>query len=167
MGATRWQMVWKVVLPAARNGLMAAVLLGVEADGDADRLGRPVPGTLVRAPWLGPNFAQVILSIYELDGSPCVYDPRHVLRRVIERFKDSDMVPVYRRLREKGRMLPDGLKYIDSWIEPSLDRCFQLMETDDLRLFQKWVSAWNDLMRFEIIPVVPSKETREVMAGRG
>jgi glutamine synthetase len=66
----------------------------VWTNGDADYLGKPVPGTLVRAPWLGDNFAQVILSVYELDGSPCAYDPRHVLRRVIDRFKDFDLVPV-------------------------------------------------------------------------
>jgi glutamine synthetase len=66
----------------------------VWADGDADRLGRPVPGTLVRAPWLGASQAQVLLSVYELDGSPCVHDPRHVLRRVIDRFKEFDLVPV-------------------------------------------------------------------------
>ncbi len=66
----------------------------VWTDGDADRLGKPVPGTLVRAPWLGDNFAQVILSVYELDGTPCVYDPRHVLRRVIERFQEFDLIPV-------------------------------------------------------------------------
>src|SRR4029453_2658492 len=53
-----------------------------------------VPGTLVRAPWLGSTFAQVLLSVYELDGSPCVYDPRHVLRRVIDRFKEFDLTPV-------------------------------------------------------------------------
>jgi glutamine synthetase len=84
----------------------------VWADGDADRLGRPVPGTLVRAPWLGATFAQVVLSVYELDGSPCRYDPRHVLRRVIERFKEFDLTPViacelefYLVDRERG---PDG-----------------------------------------------------------
>jgi len=66
----------------------------VWSDGDADRLGKPVPGTLVRAPWLGATYAQVILSVYELDGSPCVYDPRHVLQRVIDRFQEFNLVPV-------------------------------------------------------------------------
>jgi hypothetical protein len=60
--------------------------------------------------------------------------------------------------------MPEGLRYLDSWIETNLDRCFQLMETADLRLFQRWIAAWSDLMEFEIVPVVPSKETREVMA---
>ena len=66
----------------------------VMSDGDADRLGRPVPGTFAPAPWLGEDFAQVMLSVYELDGSPCNVDPRHVLKRVIDRFKEFDLTPV-------------------------------------------------------------------------
>ena len=90
-----------------------------------------------------------------------------MLFMVIERFKDSDMIPVYRRLREKGRMLPDGLKYVDSWIEPNFSRCFQLMECDDLRLLQEWVLNWRGMgVTFEIVPVVPSAQTREVVAPR-
>jgi hypothetical protein len=89
-----------------------------------------------------------------------------MLFMVVERFKNRDAGAVYRRLDERGRQMPDGLKYIDSWIEPNFDRCFQLMETGDLTLFQKWVAAWSDLMDFEIVPVVPSKETRAAMGGR-
>jgi glutamine synthetase len=66
----------------------------VMSDGDADRLGRPVPGTFAPAPWLGDDFAQVMLSVYELDGTPCDVDPRHVLKRVIDRFKEFDLTPV-------------------------------------------------------------------------
>ena len=66
----------------------------VWTNGDADYLGKPIPGTLVQAPWLGANFAQVMLSVYELDGSPCPYDPRHVLQRVIDRFTEFDLTPV-------------------------------------------------------------------------
>ena len=84
---------------------------------------------------------------------------------VIERFRDGDMIPIYRLLREGGRSLPDGLEYVDSWIEPNFARCFQLMRCDDLRLFQQWVLQWRGFgTTFEIIPVVPSKETREVVA---
>jgi hypothetical protein len=84
---------------------------------------------------------------------------------VIERFRDNDMVPVYRRLRDKGRLLPDGLKYIDSWIEPSFSRCFQLMECDDLKLLQEWILQWRGSgTSFEIVPVLTSAETREVVA---
>jgi Domain of unknown function (DUF3303) len=88
-----------------------------------------------------------------------------MLFMVVERFKDRDPRPIYRRLEERGRQMPEGLKYIDSWIEPNFDRCFQLMEADDLTLFQQWIAAWNDLMEFEVVPVVPSKATRAVLTG--
>ena len=89
-----------------------------------------------------------------------------MLFMVIERFKNQDARAVYRRFQEKGRMAPAGLQYVGSWIEANFDRCFQLMECDDLRLLQEWVLLNNgDIgMTFEIVPVVPSKETREVVA---
>jgi len=88
-----------------------------------------------------------------------------MLFMVIERFKDNDMVSIYQRVLEKGRMLPDGLEYIDSWVEPNFSRCFQLMRCEDLRLFQEWTLQWRGSgASFEIVPVVPSKETREVVA---
>jgi hypothetical protein len=88
-----------------------------------------------------------------------------MLFMVIERFKDNDMLPIYKRVRDEGRMLPDGLKYIDSWIEPNFSRCFQLMECDDLRRFQEWALMWRGSgVMIEIVPVVSSKETREVVA---
>jgi hypothetical protein len=88
-----------------------------------------------------------------------------MLFMVIERFRDDDMLPVYQRVRERGRLLPDGLAYVDSWIEPSFARCFQLMECDDLRLLQQWVLGWRGTgVTFEIVPVVRSAETREVVA---
>jgi len=87
-----------------------------------------------------------------------------MLFMVIEHFKDRDALPIYRRARDQGRGLPAGLEYVDSWIEPNFDRCFQLMRCDDARLLQQWVLHWRDLATFEIVPVVPSKETREVVA---
>jgi hypothetical protein len=88
-----------------------------------------------------------------------------MLFMVIERFRDNDMVPIYRRLRESGRSLPDGLEYVDSWIEPNFARCFQLMRGDDPRLIQEWVMQWRGLgVTFEIVPAVPSKETQAVVA---
>ncbi len=88
-----------------------------------------------------------------------------MLFMVIERFKDGDMLPVYQRVRDEGRGLPEGLKYIDSWIEPNFARCFQLMECDDARLLQQWVLHWRGLgVTFEIVPVVPSKDTRDIVA---
>jgi hypothetical protein len=88
-----------------------------------------------------------------------------MLFMVIEKFRDNDMVPIYRKVREGGRLLPEGLRYIDSWIEPNFSRCFQLMECDDLRLFQQWTLEWRGSgATIEIIPVVPSQETRAVVA---
>ena len=83
-----------------------------------------------------------------------------MLFMIVERFKGRDPKPIYRRLAEQGRQMPEGLKYLDSWIEPNFDRCFQLMETADLRLLQTWILAWSDLMDFEVIPVAPSSDTR-------
>jgi len=79
---------------------------------------------------------------------------------VIERFRNRDAKAVYWRFRDQGRGAPEGLAYVGSWIEANFDRCFQLMECDDARLLQQWVAAWSDLIEFEIVPVVPSAETR-------
>lgn len=87
-----------------------------------------------------------------------------MLFMIIERFRDNDMVPIYRRIRDEGRMFPDGLNYLDSWVEPNFSRCFQLMECDDLRLLQEWILKWRGHgIEFEIVPVVSSRETREVV----
>jgi hypothetical protein len=86
-----------------------------------------------------------------------------MLFMVIERFKDRDAKPVYRRLRDEGRSLPDGLKYVGSWVEVNFDRCFQLMECDDARLLQEWALACQDLGEFEFVPVVSSQETVEMI----
>ena len=85
-----------------------------------------------------------------------------MLFMVIERFKDRDPIPVYKRVRDSGVKFPDGLKYIGSWIEPNFDRCFQLMECDDALLLQKWVLQWRDLVEFEIVPVSPSRAVRDL-----
>jgi len=88
-----------------------------------------------------------------------------VLFMVIERFRDNDMIPIYQRVRDGGRSIPEGLKYVDSWVEPNFGRCFQLMECNDLRLLQEWVLNWRGMgVTFEIVPVVPSAQTREIVA---
>jgi Protein of unknown function (DUF3303) len=75
---------------------------------------------------------------------------------VIETFTRGAR-PVYERAAERGRMLPPGLVYVDSWIdEHTLDRCFQLMETDDPSLFDEWIARWRDLAEFEVVPVIDS-----------
>jgi hypothetical protein len=76
---------------------------------------------------------------------------------VIERFL-SGPEPVYRRAAERGRMLPDGLAYVESWVDERLDRCFQLMETDDPSLFDAWIACWDDLTAFEVVRVLSSAE---------
>ena len=86
-----------------------------------------------------------------------------MLFMVVEHFKEGKTKDIYRRLQEKGRTMPEGLKYIDSWISASLDRCFQLMECDNPALFQEWILKWDDLAEFEIIPIVPSNETKQIV----
>ena len=80
---------------------------------------------------------------------------------VIERFKNRDAKAVYRRFQEKGRMAPEGLIYVESWVETNFDRCFQLMECEDVRLLEKWADHWRDLVEFEFVPVRRSKEAVE------
>jgi hypothetical protein len=76
---------------------------------------------------------------------------------VIETFVHGAR-PVYERAAEKGRMLPTGVLYLDSWIDESLQRCFQLMETDDPNALVEWIGEWSDLVRFEIVPLIGSSE---------
>jgi hypothetical protein len=84
-----------------------------------------------------------------------------MLYMVVERFKDAPAI--YQRLREKGRLMPEGLEYISSWIDVDLKICWQLMRAEDESLFQRWIENWNDLMEFEIVPVRTSAEMREIM----
>ncbi len=86
-----------------------------------------------------------------------------MLFMVIERYKNRDAKAVYRRFQAHGRMVPEGMQYVGSWIEANFDRCFQLMECNDLRVFQEWAVKWQDLVELEIVPVVPSRETVEMI----
>ncbi|WP_433219349.1 DUF3303 domain-containing protein [Dactylosporangium sp. CS-047395] len=79
-----------------------------------------------------------------------------MLFMVIERFRGGQAEPVYARAREQGRMLPAGLRYVDSWVAADFARCYQLMECEDLTTLMRWVTSWSDLVEFEIVPVVPS-----------
>jgi uncharacterized protein DUF3303 len=89
-----------------------------------------------------------------------------MLYMVIETFKDRDPVPVYRRFRDAGRMMPEGLRYVSSWVDTSFARCFQLMECDDPALFEDWIAHWSDLADFEVVPVVSSSEAARAIAMR-
>jgi hypothetical protein len=84
-----------------------------------------------------------------------------MLFMVIEHFRNRDAKAVYLRAQEQGRMLPEGLTYVGSWVEDTFDRCFQLMECEDPRLFQQWMVHWEDLISFEIVHVVSSTEARD------
>jgi hypothetical protein len=76
-----------------------------------------------------------------------------MLFMVIERFRDNDMVPIYQKVQDSGRSLPDDLEYLDSWVEPNFSRCFQLMRCNDVRLFQQWVLSWRGFgVNIEIVP---------------
>ena len=77
---------------------------------------------------------------------------------VVENYKNQDAAPVYRRFRDRGRMAPDGLTYVSSWVDDKLERCYQLMETDDRSLLDQWIANWSDLVDFEVYPVITSQE---------
>jgi len=87
-----------------------------------------------------------------------------MLFMVIETFRDQNARAVYRRFRDKGRQMPEGLKFVSSWVAADLSRCFQLMEADDVALFQRWAAEWSDLIGFEIVPVVPGSETAAALS---
>ena len=78
------------------------------------------------------------------------------LYMIIEHFKNNDPAPIYRRFRDRGRMTPEGLLYISSWIDESLTRCYQLMETNDRTLIDQWIANWSDLIDFEVHTVISS-----------
>jgi hypothetical protein len=85
-----------------------------------------------------------------------------VLFMVVENFRDQGPVPIYERARERGRLMPEGLRYVDSWVAADFGRCFQLMECDDLTLLMTWISRWRDLVDFEVVPVVTSGQAAAV-----
>lgn len=89
-----------------------------------------------------------------------------MLYMVIERFKPGAAVAVYRRAKEQGRLLPEGLEYVNSWIDRDFSTCFQLMQTEREELFAQWFSRWQDLVDFELVPVQTSAEAAELMAAR-
>jgi Protein of unknown function (DUF3303) len=89
-----------------------------------------------------------------------------VLYLVIERFRGGEAVPVYRRFRDEGRLAPDGLRYVASWITLDMTVCYQVMETDDPALISQWTNRWSDLIDFEVIPVRTSAETQAAIAAR-
>lgn len=86
---------------------------------------------------------------------------------VIEHFRNGDAAPVYARFRERGRLAPDGLEYVASWVTSDLTRCYQVMQCDDESLLRAWMARWDDLVDFEVVPVVTSSEASAAVAARG
>jgi hypothetical protein len=88
------------------------------------------------------------------------------LYMVVENFKNGDAAPVYRRFRDRGRLAPAGLTYVSSWVSDKVDRCYQLMETEDRALLDEWIANWSDIIDFEVHRVITSKEAAERLAPR-
>ena len=84
---------------------------------------------------------------------------------VIEHFRDGNPAPVYQRFRERGRMAPEGLRYVNSWVTSDLTTCYQVMECDDRALLDEWMANWRDIVEFEVIPVVTSAEAEAKSRG--
>jgi hypothetical protein len=81
-----------------------------------------------------------------------------MLYMVVEHFRDGDAAPIYARFRARGRLAPEGLRYVNSWVTEDFTRCYQVMECDDPSLLDAWMAAWSDLVEFEVHPVVTSAE---------
>lgn len=84
-----------------------------------------------------------------------------MLYMVIERFRNGDPRPVYERFAARGRLAPDGVRYVDSWVTEDLRACYQVMECEDAAQLDAWIANWRDIVDFEVVPVVTSAEARE------
>jgi uncharacterized protein DUF3303 len=92
-----------------------------------------------------------------MDGTAMLY-------MIIETYRDGDPVPVYRRFKSRGRLMPDGLTYHGSWVTQDLRRCFQVMECDDRRLLDDWIANWSDIVHFDVVPVITSPAAAAAVA---
>lgn len=89
-----------------------------------------------------------------------------MLYMVVEHYRNADPAPVYRRFRDRGRLMPAGLEYRGSWVTEDLGRCFQVMECADRALLDQWIASWNDIVDFEVIPVLTSAQADAAVAAR-
>lgn len=89
-----------------------------------------------------------------------------MLYMIVEHFRNGDALPVYRRFRDRGRLAPDGLHYVASWVTDDLTTCYQVMETSDVALLHRWVEAWQDIVEFEVVPVMTSADAAASVADR-
>jgi len=81
-----------------------------------------------------------------------------MLYMIVEHYRNRDPKPVYARFRDKGRLAPEGLKYINSWVTDDLAHCYQVMECDNRALLDQWLNAWSDLVDFEVHSVITSAQ---------
>ncbi len=89
-----------------------------------------------------------------------------MLYMIVERFRNGNALPVYQRFRDRGRLAPDGLKYISSFVSADLRTCYQLMECDRPALIEQWIASWLDLVEFDVVPVVTSAQAYEAILPR-
>jgi hypothetical protein len=82
---------------------------------------------------------------------------------VVEGFKDGNAVPVYERFRERGRLLTDEVKFVNSWVSADLTVCFQVMEAPNRATLDVWLDRWSDLVEFEVVEVLTSAEAAELV----
>jgi len=85
---------------------------------------------------------------------------------IVERFRGGDPVPVYRRFRDRGRLAPEGVRYVNSWVSTDLTTCYQVMECEDRGLLDEWLAHWSDIVEFEVIPAITSAEAAAAVAPR-
>jgi hypothetical protein len=89
-----------------------------------------------------------------------------MLFMVIEDFRSGDPLPVYRRVRDRGRLMPEGVRYIDSWVTGDLRRCFQIVECGGRADLDPWIRQWEDVVDFDVVPVITSAEARTAVGPR-
>jgi hypothetical protein len=89
-----------------------------------------------------------------------------MLFMIVEHFRNKDPLPIYRRFRDRGRMAPEGLQYISSWVDDKFERCFQVMEASDRELLDRWIGNWVDIVEFEVYPVMTSNEASDRITPR-
>lgn len=89
-----------------------------------------------------------------------------MLFMIIEHFKGGDPIPVYRRFRDRGRMAPDDVRYVNSWVTSDLSQCYQVMESPDRARLDEWLQQWSDLVDFDVVPVITSPDAQAIVAPR-